>query len=71
MQVATTMAPIGERLPVAHTVQVFDAAIRGVPADRVLAAALDGPGTAPPRPDRGPRRGSRHRPADDDGEART
>ncbi|MGY1707596.1 (Fe-S)-binding protein [Geodermatophilus sp. SYSU D00697] len=71
MQVATTMARTGERLPVAHTVQVLDAAIRGVPADRFLAAALDGPGTALPRPDRGPRRGPRHRTADDDGEAPT
>ncbi|MGY1643183.1 (Fe-S)-binding protein [Geodermatophilus sp. SYSU D00703] len=52
MQVATTLARTGERLPVAHTVQVLDAAIRGVPAERFLAAALDGPGTALPPPSR-------------------
>jgi glycolate oxidase iron-sulfur subunit len=46
MQVATTLARMGERMPVAHTVQVLDAAIRGVPVDRLLARALDGPGTA-------------------------
>ncbi|MEU6854285.1 heterodisulfide reductase-related iron-sulfur binding cluster [Actinacidiphila alni] len=45
MQVATTLARMGERLPVAHTVQVLDASIRGVPVDRLLARALDGPGT--------------------------
>jgi glycolate oxidase iron-sulfur subunit len=32
-------------MPVAHTVQVLDASIRGVPAERLLADALDGPGT--------------------------
>ncbi|WP_329133283.1 heterodisulfide reductase-related iron-sulfur binding cluster [Streptomyces sp. NBC_01476] len=46
MQVATTLARMGERMPVAHTVQVLDAAIRGVPVERLLAQALDGPGTA-------------------------
>jgi glycolate oxidase iron-sulfur subunit len=56
MQVATTLARTGERLPVAHTVQVLDASIRGVPADRFLAAALDGPGTALPPPPGRPRR---------------
>jgi glycolate oxidase iron-sulfur subunit len=45
MQVATTLARMGKRLPVAHTVQVLDAAIRGVAVQDVLAAALDGPGT--------------------------
>ncbi|MFJ2633958.1 (Fe-S)-binding protein [Streptomyces sp. NPDC087422] len=45
MQVATTLARMGERLPVAHTVQVLDASIRGVPVDRLLARALEGPGT--------------------------
>jgi glycolate oxidase iron-sulfur subunit len=45
MQVATTLARMGERLPVAHTVQVLDASLRGVPVERLLAAALDGPGT--------------------------
>ncbi len=45
MQVATTLARMGERMPVAHTVQVLDASIRGVPVQRLLARALDGPGT--------------------------
>jgi glycolate oxidase iron-sulfur subunit len=45
MQVATTLARLGQRMPVAHTVQVLDASIRGVPVDRLLARALDGPGT--------------------------
>jgi glycolate oxidase iron-sulfur subunit len=49
MQVAATLARTGERMPVAHTIQVLDASIRGVPADRLLTAALDGPGTALPR----------------------
>ncbi|MBP0457891.1 (Fe-S)-binding protein [Streptomyces montanisoli] len=48
MQVATTLAAMGERMPVAHTIQVLDASIRGVPVDRLLARALDGPGTALP-----------------------
>jgi len=50
MQVATTLARMGTRLPVAHTVQVLDASIRGVPVQTLLSAALDGPGTALPRP---------------------
>ncbi len=45
MQVATTLARMGERMPVAHTVQVIDASIRGVPLEHLLANALDGPGT--------------------------
>jgi glycolate oxidase iron-sulfur subunit len=45
MQVATTLARLGRRMPVAHTVQVLDASIRGVPVDRLLRRALDGPGT--------------------------
>ena len=45
MQVATTLAGMGERLPVAHTVQILDASIRGVPVEQLLARALDGPGT--------------------------
>jgi glycolate oxidase iron-sulfur subunit len=45
MQVATTLARMGERVPVAHTVQVLDASIRGVPVEHLLADALDGPGT--------------------------
>jgi glycolate oxidase iron-sulfur subunit len=48
MQVATTLARMGERMPVAHTVQVLDASIRGVPVERLLARALEGPGTAMP-----------------------
>ncbi|WP_078849607.1 (Fe-S)-binding protein [Streptomyces sp. NRRL F-5126] len=48
MQVATTLAAMGERMPVAHTIQVLDASIRGVPVERLLARALDGPGTALP-----------------------
>ncbi|MEX2289526.1 MAG: glycolate oxidase subunit GlcF [Mycobacteriales bacterium] len=51
MQVATTLARMGTRLPVAHTVQVLDASIRGVPVGSLLSAALDGPGTALPRPE--------------------
>ena len=50
MQVATTLARMGERMPVAHTVQVLDASIRGVPVDTLLAAALEGPGTPVVRP---------------------
>jgi glycolate oxidase iron-sulfur subunit len=49
MQVATTLARTGERMPVAHTVQVLDASIRGVPVEQLLDAALEGPGTAIPR----------------------
>jgi glycolate oxidase iron-sulfur subunit len=50
MQVATTLARMGTRMPVAHTVQILDASIRGEPVEQVLSAALDGPGTALPRP---------------------
>ena len=50
MQVATTLAQLGTRLPVAHTVQVLDASLHGVPVEELLARALDGPGTALPRP---------------------
>ncbi|MCW2742803.1 MAG: protein of unknown function cysteine-rich region domain protein [Blastococcus sp.] len=49
MQVATTLARMGKRMPVAHTVQVLDAAIRGVPVEELLDVALNGPGTALPR----------------------
>ena len=54
MQVATTLARMGERMPVAHTVQVLDASIRGVPVEDLLESALNGPGTvvASPRPQR-------------------
>ncbi len=45
MQVATTLDRMGHRMPVAHTVQVLDASIRGVGVDTVLSRALDGPGT--------------------------
>ena len=45
MQVATTLAGMGKRMPVAHTVQILDASIRGVGVETVLARALDGPGT--------------------------
>jgi glycolate oxidase iron-sulfur subunit len=45
MQVAAALARTGERMPVAHTVQVLDASIRGVPVERFLARSLDGPGT--------------------------
>jgi len=45
MQVAATLARLGGRLPVAHTVQVLDASIRGVSVEQLLALALDGPGT--------------------------
>jgi glycolate oxidase iron-sulfur subunit len=36
---------MGHRLPVAHTISILDASIRGVEADKLLARALDGPGT--------------------------
>ncbi|GAA5198408.1 heterodisulfide reductase-related iron-sulfur binding cluster [Rugosimonospora acidiphila] len=45
MQVATTLARLGHRMPVAHTVQILDASLRGVPADELRRLALDGPGT--------------------------
>jgi glycolate oxidase iron-sulfur subunit len=45
MQVATTLDRMGRRMPVAHTVQVLDASIRGVAVPALLARALDGPGT--------------------------
>jgi glycolate oxidase iron-sulfur subunit len=50
MQVATTLARMGKRMPVAHTVQVLDASIRGVPVEDLLERALTGPGTALARP---------------------
>jgi len=46
MHVAATLAGMGERIPVAHTVQVLDASIRGVPVHQLLATALEGPGTS-------------------------
>jgi glycolate dehydrogenase iron-sulfur subunit len=48
MQVATTLDRMGHRMPVAHTVQILDASIRGVPVEEVLANALEGPGTPIP-----------------------
>jgi glycolate oxidase iron-sulfur subunit len=48
MQVATTLERMGRRMPVAHTMQILDASIRGVKVERVLADALDGPGTPIP-----------------------
>ena len=45
MQVATTLARMGRQLPVAHTIQILDASIRGVPTEQLLDAALNGPGT--------------------------
>jgi glycolate oxidase iron-sulfur subunit len=51
MQVATTLARTGKRMLVAHTVQVLDAAIRGVTVEQLLEDALNGPGTALPRRD--------------------
>jgi glycolate oxidase iron-sulfur subunit len=41
---------MGKRMPVAHTVQVLDASIRGVPVEELLDRALNGPGTALARP---------------------
>ena len=55
MQVATTLARMGERIPVAHTVQVLDASIRGVPVQHFLVTAVEGPGTALARPATPPR----------------
>ncbi len=46
MQVSATLARMGRRLPVAHTIQVLDAAINGTSVERLLQQALDGPGTA-------------------------
>ena len=45
MQVATSLAAMGRRMPVAHTIQVLDASLRGVPVEQLLDAALHGPGT--------------------------
>ncbi len=39
MQVSTALARIGEQVPVAHTVQVLDASLRGLPVEAVLDAA--------------------------------
>jgi glycolate oxidase iron-sulfur subunit len=50
MQIATTLESMGARMAVAHTVQVLDASIRGVPVARFLSEATSGPGTAVPRP---------------------
>ena len=45
MQVATTMARMGQRMPVAHTIQVLDASLHGTPVQTLLSRSLDGPGT--------------------------
>lgn len=50
MQVASTLASMGERMPVAHTIQVLDASIQGISIEVLLARALDGPGTVVVRP---------------------
>ena len=50
MHVESILARMGERIPVAHTVQVLDASIRGVPVHQLLATALEGPGTPLARP---------------------
>ena len=39
MQIRTALERRGAELPMAHTVQVLDAAIRGVPAEKLLAAS--------------------------------
>jgi hypothetical protein len=41
--VATTLARMGEPMPVAHIAQVLDAPVQGVPVGRHLADPLDGP----------------------------
>jgi glycolate oxidase iron-sulfur subunit len=50
MQIATTLESMGQRMPVAHTVQVLDASIRGLPVHELVESATSGPGTAVPRP---------------------
>ncbi len=50
MHVATSLARLGERIPVVHTVQVLDASIRGIPVRQLLMTALEGPGTTLARP---------------------
>lgn len=61
MQVASALAESGTRMPVAHTVQVLDASIRGVSASYLLAQGLDGPGAAlPPVEARNRRRRLKH-----------
>ena len=51
------------RMPVAHTVQVLDASISGTPVARLLATALDGPGTVVSSPVRSRTRTSADPPA--------
>jgi hypothetical protein len=41
---ATTLARMGEPMPVTYIAQVLDAPVQGVPVGRHLADALDGPG---------------------------
>jgi glycolate oxidase iron-sulfur subunit len=49
MQIATALARMGERVAVAHTVQVLDASIRNQPVGQLLSTALFGPGTVSTR----------------------
>jgi glycolate oxidase iron-sulfur subunit len=44
MQLATTRARIGERMPVAKAARVLDPSIRGAPVGRLLAEVRDGLG---------------------------
>lgn len=45
MQIATTLARMGHRLPVAHTVQILDASLMGLPAPAMVHQSRHGPGT--------------------------
>ena len=45
MLVASSVAWMGQRIPVARTIEVLDGALRGVPTKKLLDAALHGPGT--------------------------
>jgi glycolate oxidase iron-sulfur subunit len=49
MQIGRHAQALGYLLPVAHTVQVLDASIRGIPASSLRQQALHGPGTMLPR----------------------
>lgn len=44
MQIAASLARTGGTIPAVHTVQLLDAAIRGIPADVLLDRARTGPG---------------------------
>jgi hypothetical protein len=56
MQVASSLQRQGTRIGMAHTVEVLDASIRGVPVATLLAG---GPAAAAPPPHRATRRASR------------